>query len=520
MSIQLSRWHALYGRVVALAIAVSGLAFAAALTNPANAQEPGPSVLVNQIDSARYPDISTVVTVLTASGVPAPGLATDAFEVTDPAGVVVTSVARAQDASLPLALVVVIDTSGSMDGAPLESARAAASQLIGQLGPSDQASIVAFSDAPRVVVPFTSDHATLTAAIHQLAPGGSTALYSAVEAAAYAARSSGLPRQAVVLLSDGQNESQDSASTEGSSLDVARSSRVPMFTVAYGANADTAYMGQLAVNSAGRAFAADQFDVAQTYADIASLLRSQYVVSLHSQAPADGQDATLRISVNVDGQVAVSLPATFVRGEAPPPAVPAAPAPAPAPAADAGGGSPLPAIAIGVIGVAGVLLIAVILLVRTLRQARAQRERDRHAGQISDELIPIQRRSRLKQPATDRTVELLHVEHDGETHMRAIGGTPLVIGSSPESDIRLASDDAVAARHATVWLGDGRLRLRHIGGSRPTLYDGRPVDVIILEPGDEFTIGRDRFRVGVVSSAEPTQRSERSLDANAMRNSS
>lgn len=516
MSIQHSRGHTLYGRAMALATAVCALASALALAPSANAQEPEPGVVVSPIDAAQYPDMRAVVTVLTASGVPAPGLAADAFKVADPASIDVTSVVRAQDASLPLGIVVVIDTSGSMDGAPLELARAAASQLISQLGPSDQASIVAFSDAPRVVVPFTSDHATLTTGINQLAPGGSTALYSAVEAAAFAARSSGLPRQAVVLLSDGQNESADSASTESSSLDVARGSRVPMFTVAYGADADTAYLGQLAIDSGGRAFAADQLDVVQTYTDIVSLLRSQYVVSLHSQVPPDGQDATLRISVNVDGHVAVSPPAPFVRGQAPPPPVPAVPAPAPAPAAGGGGGSALLAIAIGVIVFIGVLLIAAILLVRAWRRARAQGERDRHAGRVSDESIPLTPRSQLKQSATDWTVELLHFEHGGGTQTRSVGGTPLVIGSSPESDIRLASDDGVAARHATVWLGDGRLRLRHIGGSRPTLLGGRPIDLIILESGDEFTIGHDRFRVGAVSNQRPRV----SPDENAMRQSS
>jgi hypothetical protein len=46
---------------------------------------------------------------------------------------------------------------------------------------------------------------------------------------------------------------------------------------------------------------------------------------------------------------------------------------------------------------------------------------------------------------------------------------------------------------------DGKIMLRHRApGRRPTLVAGKPVDWVILEHGDEFTIGRYRFRVELV----------------------
>jgi VWFA-related protein len=505
MSVQLPREHASFGRALAVAIAVCALVClrAPGVTPSASAQALGPSVVVNQVDASGYPNLRAVVTVLTAAGVPAPALAVDAFKVVEPQNTDTASVVAAQDASLPLGIVIAIDTSGSMDGAPIASARVAAGELVSQLKPNDEASVVAFSDSVRVVVPFTSDHAALTSGIDQLSANGSTALYEAVEAAAYAARASRLPRQAVVLLTDGKNETQESVATATGSLDTARNARVPMFTVAYGADADTGYLSPLATETGGRAFAADELDVAQTYASIATLLRSQYIVSMRSNEPADGTDATLRISVNVDGQVSTSPATTFVRGKAPPPPVAAAPV---AVSATTNRGSrdmePL-LIVIGAIVLAAVLLVSGYFLLRTARAASAQRERDRHAGQVSDESIPVSRRERIVRRATGRTIELVHLEGSGHEHRCAVGGTPLVIGSSDDSDIRLANDDSVAARHATVWLGDGRLRLRHTGGSRPTLLGGRPVEVMILDTGDEFTIGPDRFRVGAVSNTTP-----------------
>jgi hypothetical protein len=73
---------------------------------------------------------------------------------------------------------------------------------------------------------------------------------------------------------------------------------------------------------------------------------------------------------------------------------------------------------------------------------------------------------------------------------------PLVLGSDSTADIRLEGSD-VSARHATVWVRGGKLTLRHTGGVRPTLVDGMPVDVVILEDGDEFVIAGHRFRAAV-----------------------
>jgi VWFA-related protein len=500
--------HALCGRAVALALIAGVMALAVSAGTPAiHAQQPGASVTLNEVDASQYPNLRAVVTVLTSAGIPATGLTADAFKVDGADGMGVSSVSAAQDAALPLGVVVVIDTSGSMAGAPLASARAAASQLIGQLGPNDQAAIIAFSDTARLLVPFTSDRAALAAGIDQLTAGGSTALFEAVEGAAYAARASKLPRQAVVLLTDGQNESQNTAATAASSLDVVRAMRVPMFTVGFGPDADTAYLGELATASGGRAFAADQLDVAQTYASIGTLLRSQYVVSLQASAAPDGQEATLSIAVNVDGQTVTSQPAQFVRGQAPPPVKPVAPQPAPASVGGGGDGARWLIVIISVLVVTGILLLVAVWLVRGALQRRAQRERDRHAGRVSGESIPAARETRVVEPVrSSGSIELLRFTTDGDSQACEVTDTPLTIGSAVEADIRLANDESVAPRHATVWLGEGRLRLRHVGGARPTLFEGRPIDVIILERGDEFVIGRARFRVGDLCDADRSRR--------------
>ncbi len=77
-----------------------------------------------------------------------------------------------------LNLVAVVDTSGSMGGEPLETVRESLVEVLHQLGPGDQMSIVRYSDRVEVVLPPTPAirRATIKRAISRLVSSGSTAM--------------------------------------------------------------------------------------------------------------------------------------------------------------------------------------------------------------------------------------------------------------------------------------------------------------------------------------------------------
>jgi hypothetical protein len=76
---------------------------------------------------------------------------------------------------------------------------------------------------------------------------------------------------------------------------------------------------------------------------------------------------------------------------------------------------------------------------------------------------------------------------------------PVHVGSGRDCVVALPPSAEIAPRHASVWMRDGKIMLRHRApGRRPTLVAGKPVDWVILEHGDEFTIGRYRFRVELI----------------------
>jgi tight adherence protein B len=162
----------------------------------ARAQEPAP-VEIASIDTAAYPTVTAVVTAPT-------GLAGDytagAFEVLENGQPVDATVERMQTSTLEVILV--FDTSGSMQGAPLAAAKDAADGFLGVMPPEVRVGIVGFGPTPRLLAAPTTDRSSLTAQLADLTAGGETALYDAVVQAT-SQFSPEVSDRAVVLLSDG-----------------------------------------------------------------------------------------------------------------------------------------------------------------------------------------------------------------------------------------------------------------------------------------------------------------------------
>ncbi len=481
-----------------IAAALAGLAAGA---TRAHAQRGAPSLAITQVDSTRYPAVTAVVTVLDANGVPVPGLRASAFHASDgPAAVAVGGVESVQDANLRLSVVLVIDTSGSMLGAPLDRAKQAATAFVDALGPNDDVALVAFSDAVRAPLQgFTRDRAALAAGIASLQAGGATVLYQAVQAAVLTARMSSAPRKAIVLLTDGKNDTTTSTATAAGSIGSAKNAGLPVFTIGFGDQPDVAYLQALSGATQGQYSAATAANVGDVYQRIAGLLRAQYVLSLDASRPADGSAGTLRIVADVGGAPAAAT-APFTRGAAPaaPAAATATPPPAVAQASADGAAGGVLYVAIGAL-VAVLLVVLGLLGLRRLRAVRRQRAVERHAGRQSDETIPFARPAEGAGVATAAaprgTGRLVERAADGAGRVFELGAGPAIVGSSPRTaTIVLPAEDGVAPEHARIWLRDGRYLLHHTSGAhRRTLVGGHPADWVVLEPGDDVQFGSLRF---------------------------
>jgi Ca-activated chloride channel homolog len=173
-------------------------------------------------------------------------------------------------------VVLVTDTSGSMNASDVEPSRLAAAKAAGvrfldRVPDELQVGLVAYSDAPHTTLRPTQEHDEVRAAVEALHAEGATATGDALTSAlrALGERDADAPPAAVVLLSDGAN-TVGSDPVEAAAA--ARTAGVPVYTVALGTSAgrvttpdgqviavppDPATLEQVAQTSGGSAFAAE-----------------------------------------------------------------------------------------------------------------------------------------------------------------------------------------------------------------------------------------------------------------------
>ena len=142
--------------------------------------------------------------LVTDRGKPVTGLGADAFEVRDSG--VVQRVAQIEVEPLPLSLVLVFDTSGSVAGRRLDSLRKAGRGLLDVLRDGDRVALLAFATRVRMLVPLTSNRDSVRAAFDNLNGAGSTSLRDAAFAG-LALRGADRGRGLVLLFSDGVDTS-------------------------------------------------------------------------------------------------------------------------------------------------------------------------------------------------------------------------------------------------------------------------------------------------------------------------
>ena len=197
----------------------------------------------------------------------------------------------------PISLALLLDTSASMDER-MAIAQEAAIGFAKQLHKEDQAEVIDFDSQVRILQGFTNDAAALEAAIRQSTPKGSTSLYNALYIALKelkkdkATAASDIRRQAIVLLSDGDDTS--SLIEFEQVLDLAKRSE----TVIYAIGLRQGEIGrrefkeaefvlkQLATETGGRAyFPTDARELQKIYQAIWDELSSQYSLAYSSSNP-------------------------------------------------------------------------------------------------------------------------------------------------------------------------------------------------------------------------------------------
>jgi len=256
--------------------------------------------------------VSLNVTVTDGTARYVTDLATDDFSVFEDG--VKQDVTFFNHTNLPIALALLLDTSASMES-KLPTAQEAAIGFAKKLRQQDLAEVVDFDSRVVVLQSFTSDLRELEQAIRKTSAGGSTSLYNAVYIAlkdlkkVVAKRSDDIRRQAIIVLSDGEDTSSLLPFEEV--LDLAKRSETAIYSIGLraGESASTSTKGfreaefvlrQFSQETGGRSFFPNQLsDLTNVYGQIADELSSQYTVGYISRnAKRDGSWRRVIVRVN------------------------------------------------------------------------------------------------------------------------------------------------------------------------------------------------------------------------------
>ncbi len=211
------------------------------------------------------------------------------------------------ETNLPLQVGLLIDASNSVRDRFKFEQQSAIEFLNQTIHPrSDQAFVVGFDVTPEVTQDFTDNTELLAHGVHELRPGGGTALYDALYFACrdklLKAPKSITVRRAIILLSDG--EDNQSHVTREEAIEMAQRAEAIVYTISTNVSGTKGpgdkVLERIADASGGRPFFPFQIrDVSNAFAEIQDELRSQYAVSYKpADLKADGHYRTIEIVAN------------------------------------------------------------------------------------------------------------------------------------------------------------------------------------------------------------------------------
>jgi Ca-activated chloride channel homolog len=187
----------------------------------------------------------------------------------------------------PLSVGLVFDASGSM-GSKLAKSRQAAAQLFKTANPEDEFFLVQFNNRPELVVGFTTNTEEIQNRLVFTQPKGRTALLDGVYLAMNHMKKARNPRKAIIILSDGGDNS--SRYTESEVRNLVREADVQIYAIgifeSMGGRMRTVeeasgpgLLSELAESTGGRHFPVDNLnELPDVAAKIGIELRNQYVL--------------------------------------------------------------------------------------------------------------------------------------------------------------------------------------------------------------------------------------------------
>ncbi len=286
-------------------VALSGLS---ALAAPARAQAPAapqappkPFTLEVEVDV-----VSVTAVVFDKSGKPLRGLGTKDVELLENG--VKQQVSYFREASsqgdeadrVPLSVVLVLDTSGSMNE-NIRFLREAVLNFVYKLEEVDTALVVSFNESVKGSAEFSGDIDRLERFVEGLQAWGGTSLYDAIHYSL--GRIKDQPgRKAVIVFSDGADTT--SSMEDKAVVDYARAVEATVYSIGFKgsgmmASSPRGFLRKIATETGGQFFAPDKVgELIKVFNEISNELKNHYLLAYTPERAADGSWREITLKVN------------------------------------------------------------------------------------------------------------------------------------------------------------------------------------------------------------------------------
>jgi VWFA-related protein len=208
-------------------------------------------VRIMRLDVTSFPTVKCYVSVVDENGHSVNGLVANNWVLTEDAQVQQgLRCAPAREDDQRLAVVLLVDTSGSMRGEPLTQARKAVASFISRLSAHDYCAVVGFSTQTKKLGELEGYRGEeLSFDLSDLQARGNTALYEAIAEGVVILQSREADRKAVLVLTDGQDNVSKISDTEATERVLGAGAS--LYAIGLGKDADAPVLTRMAEATKG-----------------------------------------------------------------------------------------------------------------------------------------------------------------------------------------------------------------------------------------------------------------------------
>ncbi len=198
-------------------------------------------------------------------------------------------------------IILVCDTSGSMDGSPIENLKTAVSLFVSDKTDKENIGLVTFSSSVEEVYGLDSTVEELNAAASQIYASGGTNIYDAVIHAVSMLEADQDAMNIIILMSDGEDNSYHSAeSIHTNVVQPCLDKNIVLYSIGLGYSVDSAYLDSFASGTGGSyLYVSDSQTLATFYEYLHNLIANRYRITFKA-VDTMTNDRNVRVEIEGD----------------------------------------------------------------------------------------------------------------------------------------------------------------------------------------------------------------------------